>query len=180
MIEDRLSRVLAYSKLQQPADTALVATIMGGCAPQRLRAFFEARGVFAHLAAPTSPTDTIAVQARWVAAGTEHTGAVKAQSTTKTGDLVEIWVDNDGFPSTPRHRALRRDGGGVGRTHAVDRHGRRGSDPVHRTPSSTASATPDGNAISTTWSATATGTPPATHDGLTQIAPPMRADGGRP
>lgn len=48
------------------------------------------------------------------------------------------------------------------------------------TPSSTASATPDGNAISTTWSATATGTPPATHDGLTQIAPPMRADGGRP
>ena len=60
VIEDRLSRVLAYSKLQQPADAALVATIMGGCAPQRLRAFFEARGVFAHLAAPTSPTDTIA------------------------------------------------------------------------------------------------------------------------
>jgi hypothetical protein len=134
VIEDRLSRVLAYSKLQQPADAALVATIMGGCAPQRLRAFFEARGVVAHLAAPTSPTDTITVQARWVAAGTEHTAAVKAQSTPKTGDLVEIWVDNDGFPSTPRHRALRCDGGGVGRTHAVDRHGRRGGDPVHRDP----------------------------------------------
>jgi len=59
---------------------------------------------------------------------------LKAQSTTKTRDLVEIWVDNDGFPSTPRHRALRRDGGGVGRTHAVDRHGRRGGDPVHRDP----------------------------------------------
>jgi hypothetical protein len=41
-------------------------------------------------------TGTTTVPARWTAAGAEHTGAVKAQSTTKTGDTVEIWVDNNG------------------------------------------------------------------------------------
>jgi hypothetical protein len=41
-------------------------------------------------------TSTITVQARWSAAGAEHTGAVKTQSTTKTGDPIEIWVDNNG------------------------------------------------------------------------------------
>ena len=38
----------------------------------------------------------ITVQARWSAAGTEHTGAVEAQSTVEAGDSVEIWVDHDG------------------------------------------------------------------------------------
>jgi hypothetical protein len=41
-------------------------------------------------------TGTITVPVRWSAAGAEHTGAVEAQWTTKTGDTVEIWVDNDG------------------------------------------------------------------------------------
>jgi len=48
------------------------------------------------------------VSARWTAAGTEHTGTVKAQSTVKTGDPVEIWVDNNGaqVPApTPTTRA---------------------------------------------------------------------------
>ena len=39
---------------------------------------------------------TITVTARWSAAGAEHTGAVKAKSATKTGDPIEIWVENDG------------------------------------------------------------------------------------
>ena len=39
---------------------------------------------------------TITVTARWSAAGAEHTGAVKAKSATKTGDSIEIWVENDG------------------------------------------------------------------------------------
>ena len=46
--------------------------------------------------------------ARWTAAGAEHTGTVKAPSTTKTGDPVEIWVDNNGaqVPApTPTTRA---------------------------------------------------------------------------
>lgn len=41
-------------------------------------------------------TGTITVPARWTAAGTEHTGTVKAQLTTKTGDPIEIWVDDTG------------------------------------------------------------------------------------
>jgi hypothetical protein len=54
-IEDRLSRVLAYSKLQQHADPARVATIIGRQAPEHLRAFFDAHGVFAHLVASDDP-----------------------------------------------------------------------------------------------------------------------------
>ena len=53
-------------------------------------------------------TGTTTVSARWTAAGAEHTGAVKTQSTTKTGDTIEIWVDNTGaqVPApTPTTRA---------------------------------------------------------------------------
>jgi hypothetical protein len=41
-------------------------------------------------------TGTITVPVRWSAAGAEHTGAVMAQFTTKTGDPIEIWVDKNG------------------------------------------------------------------------------------
>jgi hypothetical protein len=53
-------------------------------------------------------TGTTTVPARWTAGGEEHTGAVKAPSTTKTGDTIEIWVDNNGaqVPApTPTTRA---------------------------------------------------------------------------
>jgi hypothetical protein len=53
-------------------------------------------------------TTTITVQARWSAAGTEHTGAVKAPSTVEAGDPIEIWVDHNGaqVPApTPTTRA---------------------------------------------------------------------------
>jgi hypothetical protein len=53
-------------------------------------------------------TTTITVPARWTAAGAEHTGAVKAPSTTKPGDPIEIWVDNNGAQvdkPTPTTRA---------------------------------------------------------------------------
>ena len=42
-------------------------------------------------------TDMITAQARWSAAGVEHSGAVEAQSTVEAGDSVEIWVDHDGL-----------------------------------------------------------------------------------
>ena len=51
---------------------------------------------------------TTTVPARWTAAGAEHTGTVKAQSTTKTDDPIEIWVDHNGaqVPApTPTTRA---------------------------------------------------------------------------
>ena len=57
---------------------------------------------------PVLRTSTITVQARWSAAGAEHTGAVEAQSTTTAGDPIEIWVDNNGaqVPApTPTTRA---------------------------------------------------------------------------
>ncbi|MGX9787611.1 Rv1733c family protein [Mycobacterium sp. MMS18-G62] len=41
-------------------------------------------------------TGTTTASARWAAAGAEHTGTVEAQSTTKTGDTLEIWVDANG------------------------------------------------------------------------------------
>jgi hypothetical protein len=41
-------------------------------------------------------TGTTTVSARWTAAGAEHTGTVEAQSTAKTGDTLEIWVDANG------------------------------------------------------------------------------------
>ncbi len=55
IIEDRLSRVLAYSRLHQHADPARVATILERQAPEQLRAFFDARGVYTHLAALDEP-----------------------------------------------------------------------------------------------------------------------------
>lgn len=55
VIHDQLLRVLAYSRLQQHADPARVETILGRQTPERLRAMFDARGVFAHLAVSDEP-----------------------------------------------------------------------------------------------------------------------------
>jgi hypothetical protein len=55
IIEDRLSRVLAYSRRHQNADPARVATILERQAPEQMRAFFDARGVYTHLAASDEP-----------------------------------------------------------------------------------------------------------------------------
>lgn len=41
-------------------------------------------------------TNTALMPARWSVAGVEHTGAVDVASTAKTGDVVEIWVDDRG------------------------------------------------------------------------------------
>ena len=55
-----------------------------------------------------SRTNTTTMAARWTAAGSEHTGAVKTQSATKPGDPIAIWVDNNGALTdapTPTTRA---------------------------------------------------------------------------
>ncbi|WP_019973104.1 CdaR family transcriptional regulator [Mycobacterium sp. 141] len=54
-IEGQRSAVLAYSRMQQHADPARAETILSREAPQRLRALFEARGVFRHLAESDEP-----------------------------------------------------------------------------------------------------------------------------
>lgn len=55
LIHDRLLQLLAYSRLQRHADPAGVQTILGRQMPGPLRDFFEARGVFAHLAVSDEP-----------------------------------------------------------------------------------------------------------------------------
>ncbi|OBG74702.1 PucR family transcriptional regulator [Mycobacterium sp. E3298] len=55
VIHDELLRVLAYSRLQQDPDPARVETILSRQVPERLRALFESRGVFAHLAVAEEP-----------------------------------------------------------------------------------------------------------------------------
>lgn len=47
---------------------------------------------------------TMAVRARWFAAGAEHTGAVKTRQPVKSGDSIDIWVDQNGFQVAPPTR----------------------------------------------------------------------------
>jgi hypothetical protein len=85
-IEDTLSRVLAYSRLQQHADAARVETIMDRRAPKRLRDFFDARGVSAHLAESDSPL--------FVAADADHgmTGRMVVAVRSGRELLGSVWV----------------------------------------------------------------------------------------
>jgi hypothetical protein len=46
-------------------------------------------------------SDTTRVHARWVAAGSEHTGAIKARSVLKPGDSIDIPVTSDGSYAGP-------------------------------------------------------------------------------
>lgn len=41
---------------------------------------------------------TVTVPARWLADGAERTGDVTAPLKAKTGDDIEIWIDDDGLP----------------------------------------------------------------------------------
>ncbi|MDD7941550.1 helix-turn-helix domain-containing protein [Actinomycetospora lutea] len=55
MIEDQLSRVLAYSSSDGAVDAVRSQTILGRRLPDRARAVFAERGVFRHLAASDAP-----------------------------------------------------------------------------------------------------------------------------
>jgi PucR C-terminal helix-turn-helix domain len=85
-IEDRLMRVLAYSRPQQDADPARVATILGRQAPEELRLVLEAHGVFAHLAASDEPV--------YVPADIEHglTGRMVVAVRSGREMLGSVWV----------------------------------------------------------------------------------------
>ena len=86
VIHDRLLRVLAYSRLQQHADPARVETILERQTPEQLRAFFEARGVFAHLAVSDDPL--------FVAADAEHgvTGRMVVAVRSGRELMGSVWV----------------------------------------------------------------------------------------
>jgi PucR C-terminal helix-turn-helix domain len=87
IIEDRLSRVLAYSKLHQHADPARVATILERQAPERMREFFDARGVYTHLAASDEPL--------FVARDPDHGMTGRMVVAVRSGrDLMgSVWVE---------------------------------------------------------------------------------------
>jgi hypothetical protein len=86
IIEDRLSQVLAYSKQHQHADPARVATILERQAPEQMRAFFDARGVYAHLAASDEPL--------FVTQDTEHGMTGRMVVAVRSGREVmgSVWV----------------------------------------------------------------------------------------
>ena len=86
VIHDRLLRVLAYSRLQQHADPARVETILGRQTPEQLRAFFDDRGVFAHLAVSDDPV--------FVAADAEHglTGRMVVAVRSGREIIGSVWV----------------------------------------------------------------------------------------
>ncbi|WP_077088910.1 PucR family transcriptional regulator [Mycobacterium rhizamassiliense] len=86
VIHDRLLRVLAYSRQQQDADPARVATILGRQTPRQLRTFFEARGVFAHLAVSDAPL--------FVAEDAEHGVTGRMVVAVRSGREVigSVWV----------------------------------------------------------------------------------------
>ncbi|GJF08670.1 DNA-binding protein [Mycolicibacterium cyprinidarum] len=85
-IEDRLSRVLAYSRLQQHADPARVDTILSRQAPKQLRTLLEQRGVFTHLAQSDEPL--------FVPGAPEHglSGRMVAAARAGRQLLGSVWV----------------------------------------------------------------------------------------
>jgi hypothetical protein len=87
IIEDRLSRVLAYSRRHQHADPARVATILERQAPEQMRAFFDARGVYTHLAASDEPL--------FVAQDTDHgmTGRMVVAVRSGRELMGSVWVE---------------------------------------------------------------------------------------
>lgn len=90
VIEDQLSRVLAYSNLQHGADRLRMETIMGRRLPDTVRGEFAQRGVFAHLAASdeplfVEPSERHGLHGRMVVAvraGRELLGSLWVESTT--------------------------------------------------------------------------------------------------
>ena len=95
-----------------------VAAAVGTAVHDSRRDIYAAQHHTRHLVTATITDDTAAhsisrpntatMAARWSAAGAEHTGAITAQSATKPGDHVAIWVDNNGAATdepTPTTRA---------------------------------------------------------------------------
>jgi hypothetical protein len=99
-IEDRLSRVLAYSRPQQHLDPARVETILGRQMPPWLKALFDARGVFTHLAASDQP---LFVPAQ---AESGMTGRMVVAVRVGRQLLGSVWVSCPAPLAGARHQAL--------------------------------------------------------------------------
>lgn len=112
VIEDQLSRVLAYSNLQQGADRVRLETILGRRLPDTVRGVFAERGVFAHLAASdeplfVEPSERHGLHGRMVV-------AVRAGREL----LGSLWVES-GTPLTGHRRTVLEDGARTAALHLL-------------------------------------------------------------
>ncbi|GAA3573410.1 helix-turn-helix domain-containing protein [Amycolatopsis ultiminotia] len=101
-IEDQLSRILAYSSLQQGADRVRLETILGRRVPEPVRELFERRGVFLHLAESDEPL--------FVEAEPAHGLSGRMVVAVRAGreSLGSIWVDCE-HPLNEARRSVLRD-----------------------------------------------------------------------
>ncbi|MEW9550701.1 PucR family transcriptional regulator [Nonomuraea sp. NPDC050783] len=102
-IEDRHSRVLAYSRSQQAGDPARLETILARRVPDRLRELLQRRGVLARLAAAEGP---VFVPAE---AGHGLTGRMAVAVRAGRELLGSVWVSCE-RPLTGAHRRALADG----------------------------------------------------------------------
>ncbi|WP_433868568.1 PucR family transcriptional regulator [Saccharopolyspora sp. CA-218241] len=96
-IEDRRSRVVAYSSRQHDVDEVRHSTILARSVPEEIRALFTRRGVFAHLAESDEPL--------FVAPSPEHGLRGRTVVAVRAGRelLGSLWATCD--TPLPRHRA---------------------------------------------------------------------------
>ncbi|MEU6999805.1 helix-turn-helix domain-containing protein [Nonomuraea sp. NPDC046570] len=102
-IEDQMSRVLAYSGLQQTADPVRLETILGRRVADAVRRLLERKGVFAHLAASDDPL--------FVEPSPEHGMRGRMVVAVRAGrePLGSIWVECE-RPLTGTRRTVLIDG----------------------------------------------------------------------
>ncbi|GII04862.1 PucR family transcriptional regulator [Planobispora takensis] len=99
-IEDRHSRVLAYSRSQQAGDPARLETILARRVPDRLRELLQRQGVFAHLAATDEPVFVPADPAQGL------TGRMAVAVRAGQELLGSVWVSCDRALTGAHRRAL--------------------------------------------------------------------------
>lgn len=99
-IEDPRSRVMAYSGPQQDADPARLDTILGRRVPDWVRALFDERGVFTHLATSDEPL--------YIPAAPEHGLRGRTVAAVRAGKepLGSVWVTCDAPLDAARTRIL--------------------------------------------------------------------------
>ncbi|QXJ21285.1 helix-turn-helix domain-containing protein [Actinomadura graeca] len=103
-IEDRSSRVLAFSGRQDEADASRVETILGRQVPERFVRMLEDRGVFRALYRSDEPVHVDPPETGW-----ETFKLPRAAVAVRAGDEVlgSIWAAVPGPLSRERNRALR-------------------------------------------------------------------------
>ena len=112
VIEDQLSRVLAYSNLQHGADRVRSETILGRRLPDRVREVFTHRGVFAHLATSDEPLFVEPSQRH----GLDGRMVVAVRAGREL--LGSLWVESD-IPLTGHRRIVLEDGARTAALHLL-------------------------------------------------------------